>query len=166
MNIFRLSTVQIWWPHLVFAITLYKRTLFPDKMRANDVTWTQNGDSWKLKQWNRPISTYNISCVFFIFYFFNSWFDMSVVSLEGHRLISSWNYQVSLFLTDDVSLFKFCREWLRNVHVSRCQTHERGLCFTNTSLSSSFCRSCCRRRSDCFLTLRVSSTWLSLPGTI
>lgn len=32
---------------------------------------------------------------------------MSVVSLEGHRLISSWNYQVSPVLTDDVSLFNF-----------------------------------------------------------
>ena len=39
---------------------------------------------------------------------------MLVVSLEGHRLISSWNYQVCPFLTDDVSLFKFCRERLRN----------------------------------------------------
>ena len=32
---------------------------------------------------------------------------MSVVSLEGDRLISSWNYQVSPVLTDDVSLFNF-----------------------------------------------------------
>ena len=31
---------------------------------------------------------------------------MSVVSLEGDRLISSWNYQVSPVLTDDVSLFR------------------------------------------------------------
>lgn len=102
---------------------------------------------------------------------------MSVVSLEGHRLISSWNYQVSPVLTDDVSLFKFCRERLRNagtgIKMSNARGGEggggwwgRGLCFTDSSWSFSFCRSCYRRRSDCFLTLRVSSTWLSLPGTI
>ena len=94
---------------------------------------------------------------------------MSVVSLEGHRLISSWNYQVSPVLTDDVSLFNFegmvkkCRYRYQDVKRAR---RGGGGCFTDSSLSFSFCRSCYRRRSDCFLTLRVSSTWLSLPGTI
>ena len=51
---------------------------------------------------------------------------MSVVSLEGHRLISSWNYQVSPVLTDDVSLFKFCRERLRNAGTGIKMSNARG----------------------------------------